>query len=214
MHLESFPTNLFTRIGSRFVKRYYMSYVYSSWACGAVAIRSGQVCGYIAGVTDTANHRNVVRSQDGAGLLVTAAMGFAFRPVLAARFLRRRAILLAHGLKRRLRRSSAQQQLADTRQLAVLTHVAVQPLAREGGIGTALVNHFMEGARDAACEVACLATLDGPDGAGPFYENLGWELTGKQNTFDGRPIRLYEVPLGPSARESSDASSLDTRAMP
>src|SRR5215212_8393258 len=61
---------------------------------------------------------------------------------------------------------------------AVLSHVAVIPGGRGAGIGTALVDAFLDRLRERSVEQALLVTASGLSGAGAFYRRHGWQFEG------------------------------------
>ncbi|MFL6064724.1 MAG: GNAT family N-acetyltransferase [Friedmanniella sp.] len=190
-HSKHFPDNVMARLGPLFLRQYYKSFLNTPFAVATVAEMDGEPCGYLVGVLDTDQHRRLLLRRHGVALLSTSSVGLALRPGLAVR-------LLARRTKVRLRRILSR--LSDARQptvgsVAVLSHIAVSEDARSRGVGRALVQNFTEIARASGAGRISLATLDGPTGAGPFYEAQGWEYESSYRTIDGRWIRLYNLPL-------------------
>jgi predicted N-acetyltransferase YhbS len=77
----------------------------------------------------------------------------------------------------------------------VLAHVAVATEARSRGIGTVLIDRFVADAAYCGCARVSLVTLTGADGAGPYYQRLGWQPRGKIRTPEGRSLAAYELAL-------------------
>ncbi|MFE7979759.1 GNAT family N-acetyltransferase [Streptomyces shenzhenensis] len=78
---------------------------------------------------------------------------------------------------------------------AVLAHVVVIARVRSYGLGSALVRRFTDDAAAAGCARLGLVTAAGPDGAGPYYERLGWQYAGETRTPEGRALLAYEYDL-------------------
>ena len=55
--------------------------------------------------------------------------------------------------------------------------------------------HFITEAEASGTDRISLATLEGPAGAGQFYERLGWQFEIRHQTVDGRWILLYNLRL-------------------
>ncbi len=84
--------------------------------------------------------------------------------------------------------------------MAVITAVVVDPAERGMGVGEALVVAFVERARASGAPEAQLTTLSGRDGAGAFYEALGWERVGEHTTRDGARRSTYRLALAEAGR--------------
>lgn len=194
-HRSYFPDNLVGRLGAGFLKRYYQCFLSGEHAVATIAECDGETCGYLTGIVDVHRHRRFVMERHGRSMALLALRGLIPHPVLAVALLVRRSQTLA---RRAIRRDTGSQR-AD--RVAVLSHVAVSADTRGLGIGEAMIRDFLERARAASAVRACLATRDGPDGAGQYYEQRGWYLISARQTVDGRPIRLYEIDLG---RETHD----------
>lgn len=202
-HSSHFPTNVVGRFGGGLLRRYYVSFLDGPEAVAFVVQQGPQRLGYLVGILDTTAHRRHVRRHHGRALAGHAAFAFFRHPRLASE-------LLLHRLRLRRSRRAAQVSADNSpasntgeiepgaeKPTAVLSHVAVHDGARGAGLGRALVDEFAQRARVHGAGVICLATLDGPSGAGSFYDALGWQLTTRRRTFDGRDILLYELPLPP-----------------
>ena len=118
------------------------------------------------------------------------------RPSLLAWFLRTRLPRYARAVTRRLLpRSQESSSTREAEKVAVLSHVAVSPRHRGSGLGAALVERFVAEAEDASMDRVLLVTLSGEEGAGSFYERLGWKHLGDKVDHDGRAVATYELRL-------------------
>ena len=191
-HRKHFPQNVMGRLGRPFLRRYYRSFIESAQAAATVAEIDGQICGYLVGILDTREHRSWLLRRHGSALAVTALPGLVFHPRLTTAVLARR---VTRRLQRAFRPCRSGRHGEVQGAVAVLSHVAVTEDARGRGVGHALVQEFVNEARVFGCDRIALATVDGPGGAGPFYERRGWQLQARTRTADGRWIRLYDLKL-------------------
>jgi len=203
-HREAFPTNVMGRMGSIFLRRYYRTFLDGPFAVAVVAERHGRNVGYLVGILDTHQHRRILLRRHGMALAGALLLGFVLHPGLVTRMVSSR-VSKALASKRTAREQGSDSDLAeggdvgvgpDPEPVAVLSHVAVPEGSQHQGLGRYLVDFFVAEAWRAGCSEVCLATLDDADGAWKFYERLGWELTGTRRTFDGRPLRFYNLRLG------------------
>lgn len=191
-HGRNFPYNAMSRLGRLFLRRYYWSFFDSPHTVATVAERDGLPCGYLVGILDTGSHRRLLIRRHGVALAGTALIGLALDPPGASRlFLRRMSLLVAKAA----RRGGSVGETAERGPVAVLSHTAVVGGVRGQGIGQALVQAFVTEARGSGATRISLATQDGPEGAGPFYERQGWQLERRRRTYDGRLISLYDLRL-------------------
>lgn len=201
LHARSLPHGFFARLGRPFLRAYYDSFVASPYAVALSAFAGGRLSGVLVGTLDTGAHYSWVLRRRGLRLALLGAGGLALRPRLATTFLRTRAgryLRRAWDTPRDLALSSSRGRRGGPARgegVAVLTHVAVDVAARGTGAGTRLVGAFVEAARAAGADRAALVTLAGEDGAGPFYEGLGWTHTGDRQDRDGRTVSAFSLNL-------------------
>lgn len=188
-HLSSFPHGFFAKLGRHFLTRYYRTFLDGPLSVAMVAEIDGRFYGYLVGILDPPRHRRLLLSYHGWALAGWGLFGLAHRPLLLARFLVTRTRRYGAAL---LRNKSATAAPSTATPVAVLSHVVVAPQLRKAGIGATLVENFMQQARAAGCQRACLVTVDGPDGAGAFYAKYGWIHTHTRRGPDGRPLAHYE----------------------
>ncbi|GAB2873473.1 GNAT family N-acetyltransferase [Streptomyces mayteni] len=211
-HRHHFPDGFFARLGPAFLRTYTGTYVSGPDGRAYLAELSGAPVGFLVGVTDPAAHRRHVLRGHGVRLALRAVWGLALRPRLALHFLRTR--LTRYGRKLLVRRSGPGSGVPPTEGVtAVLAHVAVAAEARSLGIGTALIDRFVADAAYRGCARVSLVTAAGPEGAGRYYERLGWRAQGESRTPDGRVLAAYFLPLrGASSGPAPRSPALPTSA--
>jgi ribosomal protein S18 acetylase RimI-like enzyme len=189
-HLDNFPGNALSRLGEGFVRRYYRTFLDGPHAAACVAQANGDSVGYLAGILDAAEHRKLLRRYHGRELALSAARGAILHPARSAPLVRHRTRL---AFARSLARARNSTPMADgaTGRVAVLSHLVVSQEARSSGIGSSLVCDFLASCADAGADTACVATMQGDDGAGRLYARLGWTKQRERETFDGRQIAIY-----------------------
>lgn len=200
-HREHFPDNVFGRLGTGFLRRYYESFQASPHATALVATRQGRPMAYLVGIEDTGAHRAWLRRHRGLGLGASAAWGLARRPRTAVRILRAR---LARRAATRTAGADRQAPAAEHRpvqRVAVLSHVAVSSTEQAAGLGHRLVGRFVDGCTVAGATRIAVATSEDNVAAARLYERNGWVLEARRTTFDGRAIRIYDKTLVPREHE-------------
>jgi len=190
LHRRALPPGFFPRLGPAFLRAYYRTFADSPAAVALCAVTDGRPAGVLVGTLDNAAHHAWVLRSRGPELALRGAAGLLAHPPVLAEFLRTRALRYARGVTRRGAGGGG----APAERVAVLTHLAVEPRARRGGLGAALTRAFTAAAAEASADVAALVTLAGPGGAGPFYERLGWNAVATRDR-DGRHMTEYRLPL-------------------
>jgi GNAT superfamily N-acetyltransferase len=195
LHHTALPHGFFARLGTSFLLTYYESFVASPHAVALVAQGASGPAGVLVGTVRTSQHYSWVLRRFGPRLAVRGLLALLRTPGLLLFFLRTRlgwysAALLRVG--RRWARRSRTGTNRGAREPAVLTHVAVTPFGRGTGTGAALVREFVDAASAAGCRQAVLVTLAGADGAGRFYQRLGWIRRDVHRDHDGRLVECYE----------------------
>lgn len=195
LHASQLGHGFFGCLGERFLAAYHATFLASPHAVAFVAASGDRTVGFLVGTLAPQGHTRWVLRERGRRLAVLGALALAARPALAARFVRTRSGPYARRLLTG-RRDRTPVPAADLRlRVAVLTHVAVDPSVRGSGVGSALVDAFVDSARCAGAERALLVTLEGERGAGPFYERLGWARTDSRTDRDGHPIAEFGLAL-------------------
>ena len=188
LHLQALPDSFFASLGPRFLRRYYESFVASPYGVAFVATHEQQLCGFVVGSSAAGPHSAWVVRQRGARLAIAGVLAMLLRPMVLAHFVSTRSSRYAMGLYRRLRGGSGTGPNASaTAELpAVLAHVAVHTAWRRIGLGEVLVRAFESEARNKGARTVELVTLEGPEGAGRFYERLGFSHERSRQDEDGR----------------------------
>lgn len=196
MHRAEFREGFFVRLGPRFLRRYYRTFLDGPLATALVCETDGAVCAYLVGVLDPPQHRRLLIRHHGPSLAIHAFAGLAVRPGLALHFLRTRARRYLRTLVKQSRAASA---ASEPTELAVLTYVAVDPSRRGKGVGSALVERFLGEAAAAGRAAVCLVTVAGAEGAGNFYAPRGWVHVGDARRSDGQSLEHYQFLLSREA---------------
>ena len=192
-HADNFPDGFFARLGPRFLRQYYRTFLDGPLATCVVVEHEGRPCGYLVGILDPPQHRRLMLRYHAVSLALAAGLGMFRRPRLAATFVVTRLGRYRAALVRSSRGGAARGPAMRT---AVLSHVAVSEAYRRSGIGTILVDEFLAEAHAAGCARACLVTQAGPEGAGDFYARRGWTFTHQRRTTEGRDLTYYERQVG------------------
>ena len=192
LHVAEFPDGFFVKLGARFLRRYYRTFLDGPMATALVCVRDEVVCGYLVGVLEPTRHRRLMLRYHGPSLAAHGLLSLSTRPALAAYFLRTRAARYTRGLMRHVQ---AQPISTSGHKVAVLTYVAVGPTARRTGVASRLVQRFLEQASDAGCTTARLVTVVGVGGAEDFYQALGWEHIGRIRRSNGQMVAQYRYDL-------------------
>lgn len=188
LHEAALPHGFFGRLGRGFLGAYHESFIASPHAVAYVAENHDGRVGFLVGTFGPHNVW-VVRNRL-LQLAIRGALALLARPSELVFFLRTRTLSYVQRLLK-ARGEPAHMRPRRTAPPAVLTHLAVAPEARGQGVGEALVEAFLDAARRTGATEACLVTLAGPDGAGRFYQRLGWELHELRHDRDGRPTEHY-----------------------
>lgn len=190
-HLTHFPDGFFAKLGRRFLREYYRSYLHCSGAVILLALRGAEPVGYLAGAVDPMEHRRCLLRRHGKRLTAHALWAMVGKPRVALLFLRTRAVRYA----RRLLRSTPSGGGQATSTPAVLGYVGVSPSAQGEGVGSALVWRFEEEARYAGRDEVLLVTGADGRGAERFYAKEGWTRGDEHTTTDGRRLVTFTKPL-------------------
>ena len=191
LHAQSLPHGFFVALGPGFLRAYYATFIDSPHAVALITEMHGHRVGLAVGALRPQAHVRWVIRRRGARLGMLAGLALLSRPAPGWRFIRTR-VANYRGAWRRHRNAEPHRSSGNA---AVLSHIAVLPGARGLGLGTILIGGFVDAARDAEIKRAVLTTLDGPAGAGEFYERSGWRCTGARADADGRRIRCFALDL-------------------
>ncbi len=207
LHIEQLPVGFFPDLGPHFMRRWHKTFLDSPHGVALVAVcrcdAGEQVCAFLFGSIDESAHLRAVLADRRCllALAATAAVSLLRHPPLAVRFLRTRARPWTRRLLRTLTsRPAAPPARTDPVPVALLAAVAVRPSLRGSGVGARLVELFLIRAHERGAATAELVTGAGPDGAGAFYEHLGWSPGREHRTRDGDTVRSYRHRVVPAAR--------------
>lgn len=200
LHVDCLPHGLFPRLGRRFMRRWYATFLDSPYGVALVAESplpgDPGVVAFLVGATDQHRHVSSVLARHRLRLVLAGAAALSVRPGLLWHFLRTRAGRYAvRVLRPRPPSPEGRGDLGPTRPIAVVTAIVVAGPARNLGTGTALVRAFAAAASAAGSDRAELVTLVGTEGAGRFYERLGWAAVETHRTRDGDLVATYRVDL-------------------
>jgi ribosomal protein S18 acetylase RimI-like enzyme len=193
-HREEFPRGFYARLGPRFVRAYYRTFVASRHASALVAVSGdGQVVGYLAGTLDAAEHNRHAVFRHLLRLTLVALVCLLRRPGLWRDFVRSRALWYARRVLRLV--VAAIRPSAAGRRTGELTYLVCSARFRGRGIGTRLVAEFERQATAAGTSRLTLVTSAGDHRVRAFYESSAWRLTGARWTRDGRELAAFELPI-------------------
>jgi ribosomal protein S18 acetylase RimI-like enzyme len=199
LHANLLPHGFFPRLGQRFLRAYYRTFLSSPHGIGLVACLAGQPVGVLVGTAHNAAHYRWVIQHHGVSLAWLGGLAMLVRPTVAGWFVRTRLRRYARRLLRlplrpvpTRRDGGAGDPPGDP---AVLTHVMVTADAQRQGVGAALVDRFAVAARTAGASRAMLVTFAGQAGAGSFYKRLGWEHLEDRRGRDGWQLSVFARPL-------------------
>lgn len=191
LHAEKLPQGFFAELGHRFLRAYLATFVASPHAVALLVSAHDTPVGTVVGILRPAAHARWVLRRRGVGLALRGGMALAARPRLALRFVRTRISRYRRAWGHRRAPSTS----GSTGQPAVLSHVAVAPGADRAGLGSQLVDAFVDAARGAGCPRVVLVTLAGENGAAGFYRRLGWVESSPHRNFDGQSTIAFSLPL-------------------
>jgi ribosomal protein S18 acetylase RimI-like enzyme len=198
LHAEYLPAGFFAKLGRRYLRAYYRTFIDSPYAVAFTATIGGDPVGMIVGTTHTREHYQWVAHQRAVRLALVGMTAMLARPRQLLLFIRTRVARYV----RALRRATSPSVPASARtqpDVAVLTHIAVDAGVRFLGIGRTLVSAFLDELRAGNVEEVRLITA-ASDGAAAFYERLRWDRLMERPAADGsRAVEFRFRPLVPAA---------------
>lgn len=192
LHRRCLRHGLFPELGPRFLASYLGTFVSSPFAVALVVAGPDEPLGFLVGTLDDRAHYRHVLRRDGPRLAVLGALALLVRPRVAWRFARTRASRYLRGSVRLARHGGPVSALPVE---GVLAHVAVDANGRGRRVGAALVEEFVAHARHADVPAVRLVTRADGDGAGGFYQRLGWQEVGRFDDRDGLAWTRYRLVL-------------------
>ena len=208
LHEAELPHGFFPRLGVAFLQEYYRGFALSPHAIGLVADRDAALVGLVVGMTDRRQHFVWLLRHRAARLAVRALLSLLRRPLSLAPLFAARLRRYARWVARTLTQPAGGSAGDAPPPAAVLAHVAIAPHARSQGIGSALVDTFLEGSAAAGHASVRVTTLDGRDGAAEFYQRTGWTRQASSIDWDGERILVFSRVVEPAADVPSGRADL------
>ena len=207
LHAAYLPHGFFPRLGRRFLREYYRTFVLSPHAVALAAGDEGRVDGIVVGVISAREHYRWVLRRRGWRLALAGLAALIARPWLLAGFVSGRLPRYVRAV-RSLRQRNAGQVGAPAAKPAdgdaVLAHVAVDDRARGSGLGAELADRFSEAIAAAGVGAVRATTRDGDGGAAGFYQRTGWSKLSTTTDWDGHRITVFQrLTERPQTRGSS-----------
>jgi ribosomal protein S18 acetylase RimI-like enzyme len=198
LHAENLPSGFFAKLGRRYLRAYYRTFIDSPHAVAFTATVGGDPVGMLVGTTHTREHYQWVARQRAVRLALVGMTAMLTRPRQLLLFVRTRVARYVRALRRATTPSETASAPAQP-DVAVLTHIAVDAGIRFLGIGRTLVSAFLEDLRAGNVEEVRLITA-ADDGAAAFYERLRWDRIVERPAADGSlAIEFRFRPLVPAA---------------
>jgi ribosomal protein S18 acetylase RimI-like enzyme len=175
-HASAFPGFFLTLLGSRFLGLFYGGFVGDPQACLLVAEGPGGVVGFLAGVRDPDGFFRRLRARRGAQLAMSAMPALLRHPLRVAERLLSAAVYRGDHPP-------------DLPGYWLLSSLGVHADAARGGVGTQLVDRYLEEATRAGAGGVYLLT-DGRanDSALRFYGRRGFHTHASLRRRDGRHL--------------------------
>lgn len=193
LHAEALPDGFFVALGPAFLMSYYAAFMNSPHAVALLATVADEPQGVLVGTVDDAGHYRWILRYQRKPLALAALRALVSDPLLGVRFLRTRSRRYARGALRLLRRRR-RGTVATTRvpTTGALTHVAVSQASRENGVGTTLVQAYVDKAYALGSRRLRVATR-ADRGTSDFYRRLGWSPAGTTRNLDGIEFELLTL---------------------
>ena len=206
LHAAQLPHGFFPRLGPRFLREYYRSFIASPFACAFVAGPSGQVEGLVVGVLQPREHKRWLLRRRALRLALVGLVSLLMRPRMWTLFLRDR--LPRYWQAVRDWRSAGPVEDgkggSSSPPTATLAHIVIRAEVRGRGVGKALTERFVAQAREAGVEVVRATTMDGPAGATGFYERHGWQRHLEATDWDNQRIVVFRRTTNSALTERPD----------
>lgn len=195
LHLDYLEAGFFGRLGPRFLRRYYESFIASPYSVASVV--GDRPVAMLVGTTHNEMHYRWVLRHRGLRLAASGGLALLLRPRLLVNFIRTRLGRYFRGVRRVAGQPGATESKRTEihERVAVLAHVAVSAAARRRRLGATLVDEFVAAARADGADRALLVTLQDSAGTESFYLSLGWDPTGSKRDKDERVLTMFELRL-------------------
>lgn len=203
LHRRELPHGLFPLLGRGFLRRYHATFLASPHAVALAAPAHGEPAAFLVGTLDQRAHHQWLARHRSLRLVVAGLLGLLTHPRALVLFVRTRVGRYLRALLRMVRprpaRAAPARRAAGDGPVAVLMHVAVDPACRGDGLGRHLTEAMVDRAQQAGADEVRLVTRD-RDGAGGFYERLGWSPATRRRNRDGTVVTEYRIPTAVSLR--------------
>jgi ribosomal protein S18 acetylase RimI-like enzyme len=193
LHRDALGHGFLIQLGPRFLRAYESTFLDSPHGVALVATVEDVPVGVLTGMLNRRAHVRWALRHRGMRLVVLGLAGLLGRPRLALRFARTRLSRYAAAWWRH--RSPTESPRTPGTDLAVLSHVAVLPGARGWGTGRQLVEAFVASAAEGGASQLRLETRREEEGAGGFYDRLGWRRSGVHTTPDGAQMEVWALQI-------------------
>ena len=193
LHATQLPHGFFPKLGPRFLREYYRSFIASPFASAYVAGPSGQVEGLVVGVLQAREHKRWLLRRRAWRLALVGLASLLARPRMWTLFLRDRLPRYWHAFRDWRSDGPVEDGAsgASSPATATLAHIVTRAEVRGRGVGAALMERFVARAREAGVEVVRATTMDGPNGASGFYERNGWQRHLEATDWDNQRIVVF-----------------------
>ncbi len=184
LHLRAFPGFFLSFLGPSFLREFYRSFLDDEAGLGFVSLDDrGRVIGVVVGPVSPAGYFKRLLWRRWWAFAFASARTFLARPRIAPRLVR----ALAYR---------GETPAGPSR--ALLSSIAVDPEARGGGAGAALVERFLAEVRRRGSK-GCFLTTDAEnnDLVNRFYLRLGWMRESTYRTPEGRRMNRYVIDFYP-----------------
>lgn len=206
LHQEMLGDEFIVRFGLRFLNRYYRAFSESPHAVALVAVDTDTnvILGALLGTLDPSLHYRYLTRRHGTYFALIVLSRALFHAALARELIRTRAKRYTQGVLRSLIKKKAKPSIVETSaipQVSDITHVFVNSAVQSAGVGTALILAYKSLAKSAGVRFIDLVTAPADmNGAGVFYEKLGWIRQRTHMSQSGEEFLMYRLDLLSTAK--------------
>ena len=178
IHLEGFPSFFLSFLGSRFLRKFYRSFLADPVGMALVACDpAGEVLGVVVGCMDPRGYFTRLLRRRWWSFCLASLGAVARRPSCVPRLFR--AV-----------RYRGEAPSGPVR--ALLSSIVVSPAAQGRGVGKLLIRAWVEEGRRRGASGCYLTTdADGNEAVNSFYQKTGWVLESSYVTREGRRMNRY-----------------------
>ncbi len=181
LHLAAFPGFFLSFLGPRFLRELYGSILDDPSGIAFVSEQKGRLHGFVAGTTSQGGLYSRILGQRWWRFALAAIPSFVRRPAIAPRLWR--------ALTKPVQRPPDGAR-------GTLMSLAVAPARQGGGLGSENVHRFLYAAKERGMREVDLTTdADENEPVQRFYEKLGFRVTRRFVTPEGRNMLEYSIDL-------------------